>query len=81
MKAKNIHINKHASCREFPGRIFEIFMSNCCSECKTSVSPSLSLLSCFDEGGGLDPIELKVEVNVDAILDIHSLAELPDLRI
>lgn len=80
MMAKNHHINEHASCREFAGGIFEIFMSNCCPECRTSISPSLSLLSCFDKCGGLDPIELKVEVNVEAILDIQSLAELPDLR-
>jgi hypothetical protein len=70
------YINTHAS---FPWVVFDIFKSSCCPECDSSMSPSLSLLSCFCGDKGLAPLEVKLEVNVEAKWDIHSLAELPAL--
>jgi hypothetical protein len=71
------YINTHAS---FPWVVFDIFKPSCCPECDSSMSPSLSLLSCFCGDKGLAPFEVKLEVKVEAKWDIHSLAELPALQ-
>ena len=74
------HIKTHASCL-LPSGTFEIFISRCSPACKPSISPSLSLLSCFCcDNGPARPMEFSLEVKVDAMLDIHSLAVLAELR-
>ncbi len=75
------HISVHASCRELPRGVLSILESCCCPERDSSMSPSLSLLSCFCGDIGLEPFEFKLELNVDARWDIHSLAELPELQV